>query len=72
MEKIAEIDFRASGVVLDSSATIHLMKAKILLKLEKPPIQTQPKTDFVPPPLILPIRYELKTTTMKNLLEALD
>ncbi|MDH7477877.1 MAG: hypothetical protein QHH17_05800, partial [Candidatus Bathyarchaeota archaeon] len=37
MEKSGQIDFRASGVALDSSALIYLMKSKLLLKLEEPP-----------------------------------
>jgi len=72
MEKRAEIDFRASGVALGSSATVYLMKSKLLLKLEEPPPSPTPRTDFIPPPLILPLRYELTTTTIGNLLEALD
>jgi len=72
MEKRAEIDFRASGVALDSSATIYLMKSQLLLKLEEPPSPPEPRPDFIPPPLILPLRYELTTTTIQNLLEALD
>jgi len=72
MNKRDEIDFRASGVVLDSSATIYLMKSKLLLELEAPPLSPEPKTDFIPPPLILPLRYELTTTTIQNLLDALD
>jgi len=73
MEKRAVIDFRASGIALDSSATVYLMKSKLLLKLEEPPQPPpEPKSDYVPPPLILPLRYELTTTTIKNLLEALE
>ncbi|MEM2111874.1 MAG: hypothetical protein QXX08_08370 [Candidatus Bathyarchaeia archaeon] len=72
MDKRAEIDFRASGVALDSSATVYLMKSRLLLKLEEPPASPEPKLDFIPPPLILPLRYELTTTTIQNLLEALD
>jgi chromatin segregation and condensation protein Rec8/ScpA/Scc1 (kleisin family) len=72
MDKRAEIDFRASGVALDSSASIYLMKSRLLLKLEEPPAPPEPKSDFIPPPLILPLRYELTTTTIRNLLEALD
>ena len=72
MEKRAEIDFRASGVALDSSATVYLMKSNLLLKLEEPPPSPKPRADFIPPPLVLPLRYELTTTTIKNLLEALD
>jgi chromatin segregation and condensation protein Rec8/ScpA/Scc1 (kleisin family) len=72
MEKQTEVDFRASGMALCSSATIHLMKSELLLKLEEPPLPPEPKPDFIPPPLILPLRYELTTTTIQNLLEALD
>ncbi len=72
MEKRGEIDFRASGVALDSSATIYLMKSRLLLKLEEPPPQPKPTPDFLPPPLFLPLRYELTSTTIKHLLTALD
>ena len=75
MEKSApeKVDFRASGVALDSSALIYLMKAKLLLTLQEPPMQP-PKipTDFVPPPLFLPLRHELTSTTIQHLLEVLD
>jgi len=66
-----EIDFRASGVALDSSASIYLMKSKLLLELEEPP-SVEPRSEFLPPALILPLRYELTTTTIEQLLEALD
>lgn len=73
MERRASIDFRASGVALDSSASIYLLKSNLLLKLEEPPPPPpKPSSDFIPPPLILPLRYELTTTTIQNLLEALD
>lgn len=73
MEKRGEIDFRASGVALDSSALIYLMKSKLLLKLEEPP-PSQPKKilDFLPPPLFLPLRHELTSTTIQHLLQVLD
>ncbi|MCD6241652.1 hypothetical protein J7K27_09140 [Candidatus Bathyarchaeota archaeon] len=73
MKKRGEIDFRASGVALDSSAFIYLMKSKLLLQLEEPP-QPPPKIvkDFVPPPLFLPLRYELTSTTIEHLLKVLD
>jgi chromatin segregation and condensation protein Rec8/ScpA/Scc1 (kleisin family) len=32
-----KVDFRASGVALDSSALIYLMKSKLLLTLQEPP-----------------------------------
>lgn len=72
MEKRGEIDFRASGVALDSSATIYLMKSRLLLKLEEPPPPPKPPPDFLPPPLFLPLRYELTSTTIQHLLTALD
>ncbi len=75
MEKSAhdQVDFRASGVALDSSALIYLMKTKLLLTLQEPPLPP-PKipTDFVPPPLFLPLRHELTSTTIQHLLEVLD
>lgn len=72
MDKTGQVDFRASGVALDSSALIYLMKSKLLLKLEEPPLPPKPPLDFLPPPLFLPLRHELTSTTIKNLLEVLD
>ena len=75
MEKSSpeKVDFRASGVALDSSALIYLMKSKLLLTLQDP-LSPPPKipTDFVPPPLFLPLRHELTSTTIQHLLEVLD
>ncbi|MEM2994543.1 MAG: hypothetical protein QXI91_00790 [Candidatus Bathyarchaeia archaeon] len=71
MEKSGQVDFRASGVALDSSAFIYLMKSKLLLKLEEPPMPKTPR-DFLPPPLFLPLRHELTSTTIRHLLEVLD
>ena len=72
MEKRGEVDFRASGMALDSSATIYLMKSKLLLKLEEPPLPPKSAPDFSPPPLFLPLRYELTSTTIQHLLTVLD
>lgn len=72
MNKHGEVDFRASGVALDSSAFIYLMKSKLLLKLEEPIAKPQKLSEFVPPALTIPIRYELTSTTIKDLLEVLD
>lgn len=72
MEKRKNIDFRASGIALDSSATIYLLKSKLLLKLEEPPAAPSVRSEFIPPPLILPLRYELTSTTIHHLLKALD
>jgi chromatin segregation and condensation protein Rec8/ScpA/Scc1 (kleisin family) len=72
MEDRGEVDFRASGVALDSSTTIYLMKTKLLLKLEEPPPPPKTTSDFVPPPMFLPLRYELSSTTLENLMDVLD
>ncbi|RLI19864.1 hypothetical protein DRO45_04665, partial [Candidatus Bathyarchaeota archaeon] len=61
MERTGQIDFRASGVALDSSALIYLMKSKLLLKLEEPP-PPKVQQEFLPPPLFLPLRHELTST----------
>ena len=72
MEHRGEVDFRASGVALESSTTIYLMKTKLLLKLEEPPPPPKSAPDFIPPPMFLPLRYELSSTTLENLLDVLD
>ena len=72
MEKTGQVDFRASGVALDSSALIYLMKSKLLLKLEEPPPPPKAPMDFLPPPLFLPLRHELTSTTIRHLMEVLD
>ena len=72
MEHTGKVDFRASGVALDSSALIYLMKSKLLLTLQEPPAPPKPPPDFIPPPLFLPLRHELNSTTIENLLGVLD
>jgi chromatin segregation and condensation protein Rec8/ScpA/Scc1 (kleisin family) len=72
MERTGKVDFRASGVALDSSALIYLMKSKLLLTLQEPPAPPKPPPDFVPPPLFLPLRHELTSTTIQHLLDVLD
>lgn len=72
MDKKGEVDFRASGVALDSSAFLYLMKSKLLLKLEEPVAPPKVSPNFLPPPLFLPLRYELTSTTIQQLLDVLD
>src|SRR5271169_2189004 len=72
MERTEKVDFRASGVALDSSALIYLMKSKLLMTLQEPPAPPKGPPDFVPPPLFLPLRHELTSTTIQHLLEVLD
>lgn len=72
MEQEGKVDFRASGVALESSSTIYLRKTKLLLKLEEPPPPPKTLPEFIPPPMFLPLRYELSSTTIDNLLNLLD
>jgi segregation and condensation protein A len=72
MDKTSKMDFRASGVALDSSALIYLMKSKLLLTLQEPPASPPLPQDYVPPPLFLPLRHELTSTTIQHLLQVLD
>ena len=72
MERLGKVDFRASGVALDSSALIYLMKSKLLLTLQEPPAPPKMPPDYVPPPLFLPLRHELTSTTIQHLLAVLD
>jgi segregation and condensation protein A len=39
--------------------------------LQEPPVIPKVPTDFVPPPLFLPLRHELTSTTIEHLLEVL-
>ena len=72
MERTGKVDFRASGVALGSSALIYLMKSKLLLTLQEPPAPPKAAPGFIPPPLFLPLRHELTSTTIQNLLDVLD
>jgi segregation and condensation protein A len=71
--KKGQIDFNASGVALLSSATIYRMKSELILELQEPPqIPEETLTEFVPPSIPLPFRYEFTTTTVDNLVQALE
>ena len=72
MERSGKVDFRASGVALGSSALIYLMKSRLLLTLQEPPPPPKTLAGFIPPPLFLPLRQELTSTTIQNLLDVLD
>jgi hypothetical protein len=49
-----------------------LMKSRLLLALEEPPPPPKAPQDLVPPPLFLPLRHELTSTTIQHLLAVLD
>jgi chromatin segregation and condensation protein Rec8/ScpA/Scc1 (kleisin family) len=67
------IDFRMAGTAINSSVLIYLKKAELLLKMEEPPKPPQEKPDvYVPPPLTLPFRFEFTTTSLSDLIKALE
>ncbi len=67
------IDFPASGIALLSSSIIHRLKSEIVLKMEEPPKPPQPRPqDYVPPALPMPIRFEYTSTSISEVLKALE
>ena len=72
MEKVG-IDFRLAGTAIQSSVLIYLKKAEMLMKMEELPHPEQDKGDvYVPPALPLPFRFEHTTTTVNDLIDALE
>lgn len=72
MNKVG-IDFRIAGTAINSSVLIYLKKAELLLKMEEPPQPPEEKPDvYVPPPLNLPFRFEFTTTSISDLIAALE
>jgi chromatin segregation and condensation protein Rec8/ScpA/Scc1 (kleisin family) len=72
MNKVG-IDFRIAGTAINSSVLIYLKKAELLLKMEEPPQAPEEKPDvYVPPPLNLPFRFEFTTTSISDLIAALE
>ena len=73
MKRKGYIDFPAAGVALFSSATIYRMKSELILQLQEPPTSTNERPiEVIPPPIKLPFRYEYMSTTIDNLIQALD
>jgi len=67
------MDFRAAGTAINSSVLIYLRKADLLLKMEEPPKAPPEKAEvYLPPPIDLPFRFEFTTTTIKDLVVALE
>ena len=72
MNKVG-IDFRIAGTAINSSVIIYQKKAELLLKMEEPPKPPQAKPDvYIPPPLNLPFRFEFTTTSVSDLITALE
>ncbi|RLI04390.1 hypothetical protein DRO26_04705 [Candidatus Bathyarchaeota archaeon] len=73
MKKEGFIDFAASGTALLSSSVVLRLQSERILKMEEPPKLPQlPPSEQIPPPLQLPFRYEFTSTTIENLLTALE
>ncbi len=69
----AGIDFRLAGTAIQSSVLIYLKKAELLLKMEELPKPPLDRDDvYLPPALPLPFRFEHTTTTVNDLIEALE
>ena len=67
------IDFRLAGTAIQSSVLIYLKKAEMLLKMEDLPSQDEDREEvYLPPALPLPFRFEHTTTTVNDLIEALE
>ena len=72
MNKVG-IDFRIAGTAINSSVIIYQKKAELLLKMEEPRKQQIAKPDiYVPPALNLPFRFEFTTTSVTDLITALE
>src|SRR5712692_10465981 len=66
------IDFSVSGTALLSSAVLLRMKSELILKMEEPPRPPLEKpTDYVPPPLAFPIRFQSTTTSLDEVLKGI-
>ena len=72
MNKVG-IDFRIAGTAINSSVIIYQKKAELLLKMEdrKKPPEMRPDV-YVPPALNLPFRFEFTTTSVNDLITALE
>ncbi len=72
MERVG-IDYRIAGTAVNSSVLIYLKKAELLLAMEEPPAPPEERGDvYLPPPVPLPFRFEFTTTSVKDLINALE
>ncbi len=73
MKKNGYIDFSASGTALLSSSIVHRMKSELVLKMEEPPKPPAAKpNEEVPPPLPFPLRFEYTSTSVTQIIRALQ
>jgi chromatin segregation and condensation protein Rec8/ScpA/Scc1 (kleisin family) len=67
------IDYRIAGTAVNSSVYIYLKKAEMLLAMEEPPTPPEERGDvYLPPPVPLPFRFEFTTTSVQDLIKALE
>ena len=72
MERVG-IDYRIAGTAVNSSVYIYLKKAEMLLAMEEPPTPPIEHGDvYLPPPVPLPFRFEFTTTSVQDLINALE
>ena len=72
MEKVG-IDYRIAGTAVNSSVYIYLKKAELLLEMEEPPMPPEERGEvYLPPPVPLPFRFEFTTTSVQDLINALE
>ncbi len=68
------IDFRLAGTAIQSSVLIYLKKAELLMKMKELPKPDDGVEEdvYIPPAIPLPFRFEHTTTTVNDLIEALE
>jgi chromatin segregation and condensation protein Rec8/ScpA/Scc1 (kleisin family) len=72
MERVG-VDYRLAGTAVNSSVYIYLKKAELLLAMEEPPAPPVEHGDvYLPPPVPLPFRFEFTTTSVQDLINALE
>ncbi len=72
MERVG-VDYRLAGTAVNSSVYIYLKKAEMLLAMEEPPAPPMEQGDvYLPPPVLLPFRFEFTTTSVQDLINALE
>ncbi len=72
MERVG-IDYRIAGTAVNSSVYIYLKKAELLLAMEEPPAPPEERSEvYLPPPVPLPFRFEFTTTSVQDLINALE
>ncbi len=72
LQKLGLVDLQSCGVAAYSAATIHRMKSERLLRADIPRVLKERPSLLVPPPINLPMAPEFLTSTLTELIEALQ